>query len=287
MKLTAEQAIQFLSSLGVSGAELVENETDSDFNRESALSEIDNSRMPVLKSKYEAEWTPEFEKKISGKVGGTLETLLSRKFGIPRKNLQGDGLSDSEKIDMAIQFHSEQSGKTESALQDEIRKMISEKESLLSTHENALKEVENTWRGKFNQKEINAQYRSALDKAPISQRADKEALTADFAAYMANKYHLSYNEALKAVEYFQKDNPAIPAQSESASGKIDLNTEMEQYFKPRGLWEVSTANNEMPKFGEAYKPNNATPTKNTGRLTPAQAREQRQLAAQAAGLVQQ
>lgn len=285
MKLTAQQAIQFLSSLGVSGAELVENETESDFNRESALSEIDNNRMPVLKSKYEAEWTPEFEKKIGGKIGGALERVLIRETGINQKSFT-DGMSDSDKIKLAVQHLVSQSEQTQGEWQKQMSEMQQKQQDLIDAHEASLKEVENTWRSKFNQKEINAQYRSALDKAPISQRADKEALTADFAAYMANKYHLSYNEALKAVEYFQKDNPAIPAQSQSASGKIDLNTEMEQYFKPRGLWEVSTANNEMPKFGEDYKKSNPPAPKNTGRITPAQAREQRLQAAQQAGLVQ-
>lgn len=283
MKLTPKQQTELLSSLLNEDVEVVENETDSDFDRGVAVDKIGASLMPTLKSQYEKEWREEFEPKIAGKVGGTLERMLIRETSIDGKLLKGK--SDEEKIKIALEYKMGQLDKDKSEWQEELKRVGDEKQALIDQYEAKVKEVENDWRGKYNQKEINNFYRSQLDKAPLNPKTDKEIASRDFTQYMATKYNLSFNEAANMVEYFQKDKPELPAQSKSASGKIEIMSEMEEYFKPRGLWETNTSNLPMPQGGENYTPSGAG--SGNGKASPEALKEKRQAAYQSAGLTTQ
>lgn len=282
MKLTQAQANEFLSSLMAEAVEVVENDNESEFNREAALEKIDGIRAPLIKNTYENEWRSEFESKIAGKVGGTLERMLIRETGIDAKSLQGK--KDEEKIRVALEFKNGQLDKDKAEWQDEVRRLATEKDEVAKTWEQKLAEKENEWKGKYNQKEIRNAFFSDLQKAPLNPKADRVELSKDFYQYMATKYHMGFDEVNAAVQYYKLDNHDMPAESDAPNGKIDIMKEAEAYFKPRGLWETDTRNVEMPAVGNNYTPSGKTVAP---KGSPEALAEQRQKAYEQAGLTAQ
>lgn len=281
MKLTSKQLTEFLSSLAGEDVEVVEDDSQSDFNRESALEKIDNTRKPILRSLISDELRSEIEPSIAGKFGGTLERALIRETGIDAKAFTKD-MKDADKIKLAIEFKAGQLDKDKSEWQNEIRRMAEEREQTIQEWQNKVAETEKTWKGKYNQKEIHNSLFSELQKAPLNPKADKSALSKDFYAHMSSKYNLSYDEVNSAIQFFKLDNPDMPAESDAPNGKIDIMKEAEAYFKPRGLWETNTSNLEMPNVGNNYVPTAQQQGHNAG--TPEALKATRQAAYEKAGL---
>lgn len=262
MKLTQSQLIQLVQSAGLKGVEVVEDEAQSEFNLDDGLNAIDKSRKSIFEPQLEKDLTENLEKQISGKMLGTIRSMLSRASGLSNRKLEEAMQSSGEIEDMVKTAFKHKESTMESAGED-VQKRVNElieahtkeKESLTQEFTQKITEAEQ----KYIDRDINEYlYSNVINKSPLPSTADKLLLTSDFKKHLRDKYNLSYNEAEKMLDLMDKGNAKMPALNGSV--KVDIMNEAQQYFSARGQWQTDNRNEnpaklmENAKGTEDYKP---------------------------------
>lgn len=238
MKITAQQSIELLKALGVATAELVEAEGDSEYDRDAAITSIDNSRLDILKPRITEQLRPEIERSISGMQGSKLSKWLVQHTGIDKK-VFADGMGDEEKVKLAIaHLNSTRDAGAQDVLAqiEEVRKnVIAEKD----------KEV-NDWRSKHDEvaaKYIRRDTIDALEKflsdKPI--KGDRKTAAEDLYEMAMKDYAVKYNEETKTIGFYQKDKPELPAMNAANTMPLDMTEYAKGKFEPRGNWATNTS----------------------------------------------
>lgn len=279
MKLTQEQVLAALKAVGLADVEIVEAAADSDFAEDAFIDAIDNARGSILKPKYKEELESEAKKTIAGKTRYDIIKTVRDITGIERKTLEG-----IEDINEIIKLAVDHTKTLTEGGKDEVRKEIDE---MLERHRTELEAKDHEWNTKYSEldtkykdRDIVSFLKGKLKDAPLMQTADKDILAADFKKHLADKYHLSYDEAQAAVNLYKKDNPQMPALD--GNKHIDILKEAQDFFMPRGQWvtdmrhakpdltqgnefkvsqpapnhtgDVNTLNDQMSKFLESKVP---------------------------------
>lgn len=254
MKLTAQQAVTLLTALGVQAAEVVDNETDSDYNEETAIAEVDAARTPFL----EATITNSVKSKLAGMSGDKLTQMLAKQTGLARKEF--DGKTDDEKVKIAVEHIKSLGKETEQSVSDRINEITN---ALNEEHTAKYKELEterDTWRNKYTDRDILAAISKGLEEAPLSQNFKRDIAASDLKRELQNKYHLQYDEAKGELQFFEKGNPEMPAFNDKKQ-PIKILDEAKGYFEPRNGWVTTTkeqdaiaATNKMAAQNTQYLP---------------------------------
>lgn len=277
MKLTQKQLLDLASALGLEGVEVVENETDSDFDNNAALSAIDGSRRKILEPLIKSELEGELKASIEGKHNGAIRAMLARASGLSHsqlKKLESSSLEDAIK---AAFDHSK------SSLEGDQQATAQKIEEMLNAHNDALTAKETEWKGKYD--ELNNKYisRDMLDvfmgklkDAPLPEKLDRNIAAKDFMNHLREKYHLSYDEAKRTVDLMDKTNPSMPALNEAKNAQIDIMAEAKSFFEPRAAW-VTDMRGKNPADAMQGKGQPMTNPAIAGRPTSAQAQREARL----------
>lgn len=234
-KLTQKQLLDLASALGLAGVELVENETDSEFNLDAALSLVDGSRKPIIESQLRGGIEEAMRKEIEGRVNGSWRSALNRATGITHSKIK-----DIESIDDVLKLAIGHKVSSVEGNQEETTRKF---EELVNAHNEAITKANQEWEGKYNslnEKYIGRDMLSVIEgkmkDAPLPQKLDRKIAAEDFMSHLRNKYHLSYDEAQRAIALMDKGNPAVPALNETRTQAVDMMAEMKSFFEPRALW---------------------------------------------------
>lgn len=238
MNFTQQQAIEALKVLGVQAAEIVDDESKSDFNMDTFLQTVDAKRAEILKPKWQQEIGDTAEKEAAGKLAGVLTARLAALTGMKRSDL--DKIEKlSERVDAAIAYKN-------SLHEGDAQQVEAKIQELVGKHNQTIEELQGKynqdiegWKNKYVAKEIGQSIYGKLKDAPILDTADKLVASGDFQKHLADKFNLSYDEASGEVKLFSKANPAMPALNEAGTAPIDLLAEAKNYFTPRGLWQTN------------------------------------------------
>jgi hypothetical protein len=275
-KLTQAQLIALVSGLGLAGVEVVENEADSDFDQDAALSLVDGNRRKILEPQIKGELEEGMRKEIEGRVNGSWRSALNRATGITHSKIK-----DIESIDDMLKVAI---GHKVSAIEGNTEETTKKFEELVKAHNDALEAKDKEWDTKYS--ELNGKYvkrdmlgvlRTHLKEAPLPESLDRDIASEDFLNHLQNKYHLSYDEAAKAVSLMDKTNPAIPALNEAKNAQIDILSEAKSYFEPRSLWvkDMRGKNPADAMQGKGQTPNLPQPTFKQGVTSAEQQRQAR------------
>lgn len=271
MKLTQQQLSELLKGIGLADVELVENDTDADFDKDAALSAIDSNRRKVLEPQIESEIRPAIE----GATHGKWKAALNRVTGVGHKKMEGiDNVDEIAKLAVGHKVESV------AGTQEETTKRF---EEMMKTHNEAIEAKDKEWSGKYE--ELNNKYvsrdmldffKGKLKEAPLPEKLDRDIAAKDLMNYLREKYHLSYDEAAKQVALMDKANPAIPALNEAKNAQIDILAEAKSFFEPRNNW-VTDMRNVNPADAMANKGQKPVfqQQQNTGPKTPDQLRQER------------
>lgn len=234
-KLTQKELLDLASALGLAGVELVENETDSEFNLDTALSLVDGSRKPIIESQLRSGIEEAMRKEIEGRVNGSWRSALNRATGITHSKIK-----DIESIDDVLKLAIGHKVSSVEGNQEETTRKF---EELVAAHNEAITKANQEWEGKYNS--LNDKYigrdmlsviEGKMKDAPLPQKLDRKIAAEDFMGHLRNKYHLSYDEAQRAIALMDKGNPAVPALNETRTQAVDMMAEMKSFFEPRALW---------------------------------------------------
>lgn len=236
-KVTQKQLLELAAALGLEGVELVDDETQSEFKLDAALSAIDGNRRKILEPQIREDLEAGLKSAIEGRVLGGIRAMLARNTGLSHSKLKEfpeDKMEDAIKAAIAHKMSSIEGN------QEDITKKF---EQLVADHNAALTQTTAEWEQKYN--ELNSKYvkrdmlsviKSKLKDAPLPAKLDRDIASEDFINHLQNKYHLSYQEAEKTLALMQKDNPALPALNEAKTQAVDIMAEAKAFFEPRSLW---------------------------------------------------
>jgi hypothetical protein len=233
MKVTLQQLTEFVKAAGVAHVEVVEDESQSDYNIDNALTEIDSSRTSIIRPKIEQE----IQTNAQGKVFGIVKGALARITGAGRGEID-----KFEKIEEAIDFAVKHKSSLLEGSQSDIDAKFNalaenhqkEKDALKAEYESKISEATN----KYVQRDIQNSLATQLGSAPLPDNTDRLIAANDFQKHLAEKYHVTYDEAAKMIKLYDKENNAAPALNSSKTNPVNIMDEAKEYFTPRGLWRT-------------------------------------------------
>lgn len=255
MKVTQDQLIDLAVKAGVPVVEVVADSKDSDYDETTALQAIQAATKELIKPAIESELRTSLETQLKGKFSGETYSLLARESGMTRAELEKLPISEAAKL--AFKHLGDKLGGDASTWKKEL-------EDLVETHNKTLTAKETEWNGKISaatqryvDRDINSYLaENIVGKAPLLATADKAFWAEQLRSHLQSKYHLSYDDAKKAVSTFKKDNIEIPALNEAGTATINLMDEFKGLATKAGVW-TTDKRNEKPD------PNRTTTTTQT------------------------
>jgi hypothetical protein len=236
MKLTQSQVVELLKHAGLADVEVVADEAAADYNQDDALKAIDNERSKILKPRIEQELSESVKSSEIGKMSGIINSALAKASGLKRADIEKLEKFE-ERIEAAFNHKSSQLEGDQKAIDNRIKELVdkhnADLEALKNDYDGQLTEAKN----QYIDRDITSYIGDKLKDAPILDTADRSIAAQDFKRHLQEKYHLTYDEAEKAVRFYQKDNPQMPALNASGTAAIDVLGEAKTYFEPRGLWQ--------------------------------------------------
>lgn len=238
MKGTQEQILSLLTAVVAGGVEIVEKEEDSDFDLQTALSNVHSNVETILRPTLESELTDKIKSEVAGLSAGALRSTLGQLTGVDRSLLKD--LKDKDAITVALDHWKKALGAGEEDVLKMVEKAHADKDMEWGEKYNAIEQEANSWKNKYIDRNILEALTAELSNAPIPKTADKNVVAKDFKRELADNYILNYDEEKKALGLFMKDKPTIPANIDNVPVKLlDL---AKGFLTPRGLWETDMRN---------------------------------------------
>lgn len=237
MKLTANQAAELLKAAGLAHAEVVENDSDSDFDMDEGLSAIDSSRTEIIRPRLLETEKPLLEKEFTGKLNGTLNRVLARVTGMSAKDFT-EGMSYEEKVKLAMDHVHAKAGEGSKAAADQIEEI---RQAIIAEKDTEV----NEWRGKHDmlvEKTTRAAKLAYMQKwiADKPIKGDKIVAAEDLLEYAEKDFVVKYDESKGEIGLFSKTNPELPAMNAANTQMIDLTEYAKNQFKRRDNWAEDT-----------------------------------------------
>lgn len=239
MKLTQAQAIELLKSAGLVDAEVVENEADSTYNQDEALTAIDTTRSQILEPKFNEKMQDANWRNVSAKYGADVRKFLAKASGLSRSQLdkiEKDEDAISKAFEHYTQHVSGDANETKKRLDEIIEAHNKEKEDLIKQHTEQLTSEKNIRLDRYAQDYI----ADVLKDAPFPNKADRNILAKDYYNHLKNEYLTQYDEEGKKINLFDKNKPTFPAMN--GNMPVDLKEKAKEFFTPRGQWETDMRN---------------------------------------------
>lgn len=265
MKVTIDQALDLLKSAGVD-VQLVENSEESDFDKPTALSSIDDTRRKVIEPSILAQYEDSIKESIAGKQGGTLVRMLRNKLGMPEKDLLAIK-DDKERIEKAIEYYintlaNDKEG-TASKIEEILNSAKQREEALAAEYEAKIADYESKVSAaeqKYIDRDVIEYFETALKDAPLVDGANRKALSKDFVNYARDLYHVKWDEQRRAAALFSKDNPNVPVVDKERNEIVNVMDLAKPYFEERGIWQTDTRSvNPAAKIGQMMEQRTEAP----------------------------
>lgn len=204
MKLSIEQANEYLQELGLQGVQVVadEKEAEKDFKAETLVQQTNDTIREIVRGDIEKEITETRGAAEDGKAMGLLRSAAARIFGGVPKDYEG--LDVKGIVSKAKENYNANNSKQQKDWEEE-------RDELISAHEKAIAELEEEWTGKvtsaeekYIQRDIDSYFMTLAGKVPTKGGELSE--HADTLQYKARKqYDLKWNSEKNQVEFYTKD----------------------------------------------------------------------------------
>jgi hypothetical protein len=235
-KLTTKQLTDLVSKLTNQSVELVENDTDSDYNEDTLLSAVDGTRTPIIRQLLKTEIHGE----ASRKVNDAYRKSISSKFGVPLADL--NGLESDAILEKAIEHYRLNTTDTEKSQQKKI-------DEILKAHSDEVTRITSDWEKKHNEVTGQLTRKSLVDvlaKAhknatglPVDMNKDKAAEA--FLSELERKGVLKLNEDGSDIEIYDRNDPSTRLLNSSKTANITVNDFLKGHYTELGLWKDNTS----------------------------------------------
>lgn len=236
LKLTLQQALNLLSAAGVPNAEIVENETDSTYNQDEALSAIDTARQAIIEPKVLAANKDALLKEIEGKSFNSARSKISQLTGIPTAELKD--LNHTEMIAKGLQHYQSNLGKDKEEL-------IKERDTIVANHAKDKEGIVKDWEAKLKASEEKYYDKEILsyiakvhkDAKGLPANVNRDELAKNYKLNLSQRAILKFNEQSGEVEMYDRANPdkrLFTNDSQTVYAKVD--DFMKTDYTTMGLW---------------------------------------------------
>jgi len=234
-KYTQKQLTDLLSTLMGETVELVEADTDSDFNADAVLSAIDKARTPVIKSALHKD----IHSELSRKINGSYRNNLSKLTGIPVADLAD--LESEQMLSKSLDF-------MKASMSDDGKKWAEERANMLKSHEDEKSKITAELTTKYNELEGRLTRKQMLDiltnnhteAKGLPEKANRALMAEGFLSYIESLGIPKISEDGKRIALYRKDAPEMQMLNESQNNVVFA----DDYIKPRytelGLWNEDT-----------------------------------------------
>lgn len=183
-KITAKELQKELKALTGVDVEIVEDENEVDFDRNSFYQAIDNQRRVVL----EPAIAEKVKKEVSGIAGRRLRKYLEEHTGISKKTLE-EIEDDAEAIAAAVKFNNEKWDGSAKEMNKKLEEIARQKDKEREEALLPLQQEVEKWQRAYKGRDIVAKIQKELGKIKIPDGADR--------GYLAKK---AYEEAMSLYD---------------------------------------------------------------------------------------
>lgn len=255
-KFTAKQLTDLLSKLTNQAVELVENDTDSDYDENVLLSAIDSSRTPIIKQLVK----DDIHGEALRKTNDAYRKSISSKFGVPLSEL--NGLESDAILEKAIDHYKSNSTDSDKAQQKKI-------DEILKAHSDEVARINGDWEKKHNEVTGQLTRKSLIDvlaKAhknatglPVDMNKDKAAEA--FLSELERKGVLKLTQDGSDIEIYDRNDPTTRLLNQSKTANITVNDFLKGHYTELGLWKDNTSDvNALTAANRAASLNTTTNT---------------------------
>ena len=263
-KVTQQQLIDLLSKLTSQAVELVENETDSEFNEDGFLQSIDKSRSPIIKQLLQKDIHGEAMRKTND----AYRKSVSAKFGVPLADLAG--LESDEILEKGLQHYRENT-------QDSGKQQQTKIDEMLAAHKNEVARINSEWEQKHNEVtgqltkksmlDVLARYHKDAKGLPVDMNRDKaaEMFLTQLEKIGIAKLNVDGND----IEIYDRNDPSTRVLNQAKTATLGVSDLLKSHYSDLGLWKENTSDvNAATAASRAAKLTTAPTTPQPNGKTP-------------------
>lgn len=267
MNIHQSEVLEFLNLLGAN-VTVVDDETASEYDKDTLLGLVDNSRLALHRPQIESEMKDKYITDAKGVAGGTLRSQLARNFGISLSDLKDKDLNDADAIQKAIEhFRNLHEGEKEDVnkkIEEIIAKNKEANDAYKVEMENKLSEAVK----RYHDRDIKDFVQSKLKEVAIKQDADISKVASLVINSLSEDLDFKYDEENRSAVPFYK-NSELKALNVAKNSEFDWKERIESVLKPFSLIENdmkgrSAADAMKGHEQKEYQSNKSTPTYNGG-----------------------
>lgn len=228
-KITAKELQKELKALTGVDVEIVEDENEVDFDRNSFYQAIDNQRRVVL----EPGIAEKVKKEVSGIAGRRLRKYLEEHTGISKKTLE-EIEDDAEAIAAAVKFNNEKWDGSAKEMNKKLEEIARQKDKEREEALLPLQQEVEKWQRAYKGRDIVAKIQKELGRIKIPETADRHYLAKSAYEKALLAYDLDVDEAdQEKVNVLQKGTK-FAATNKQGNNPFDWQEFLTDFIKPLG-----------------------------------------------------
>lgn len=228
-KITAKELQKELKALTGVDVEIVEDENEVDFDRNSFYQAIDNQRRVVL----EPGIAEKVKKEVSGIAGRRLRKYLEEHTGISKKTLE-EIEDDAEAIAAAVKFNNEKWDGSAKEMNKKLEEIARQKDKEREEALLPLQQEVEKWHRAYKGRDIVAKIQKELGRIKIPETADRHYLAKSAYEKALAAYDLDVDEAdQEKVNVLQKGTK-FAATNKQGNNPFDWQEFLTDFIKPLG-----------------------------------------------------
>jgi len=235
MKLTNQNALDLLKTLGIQDVELVADDAASDYSQDAAIQLVDAARTPIISQKILTEETGKIHGEVAGKINNAIRNQLHKLTGVSKSDIEGK--NSDEAMQLAFAHWAKTTGGDKEAFAAQLNEVMASKDATLTQKEKEWADKYGALESKYTRKEImdglNGIYATAKGIKPT---ANKALLAGDFLTSLESEAIVKYNSESKEFELYDKTNPAIRLLDKSKNGFAKVEDRIKEYHSARDQW---------------------------------------------------
>lgn len=217
LKLSSNQAIDLLKTLGVQVAE-ISAEDNPEFKPDEAIATIDGARRKILEPQILEAHKEKLTSETMGRMAGTLRTLVARKTGISKAELEG--LKDEEMIEKGLAHYESKMGQDTEGLREEMKKMAESHKNSLTKRESELlakvEEAENKYKSHF----VIESLAEEIKDLTLTEGTDRIYAAKLLHRELQERAHINFDESTKKTFLRDKTNHELPLYNEGKTAEL-------------------------------------------------------------------
>lgn len=236
-KLTTAQLTEFLQSIGLNDVQLVEDDTQADYNADSLLQAVDSSRRGIIEPQVIQSQKQSLYAQMKAAVEKDNIKFLSELSGLDKKNF--DGKSHDEAVKAAIE-HIKSNTASDADAQKKIDEILAshaaEKQRLESEYTSKYSELE----GKYTKREIlNHIVKAHKEAKGLPTNANIEKLAELFYEAKKSDVVMRINENGELALYDPKSPDTVMLNS-TKTAHVGLKDLIQPHYEALGIWATDT-----------------------------------------------